>query len=101
MTIASKMHKAEAAKDQLNTAIHIMNQWTKPEYKIRELDCCILGFPEYYETHLAALIDKAAEVQTAIKTKSYAAADIKNKLGYNPETNLQKALVILNKLQYA
>lgn len=46
-------------------------------------------------------MNKAAEVQTALVMRSYAAADIKNKLGYNPETNLQKALVILNKLQYA
>lgn len=101
MTITSKMHKAEAAKVQLNTAIHIMNQWAKPEDKIRELDCCILGFPEHYETNRAALMNKAAEVQTALVMRSYAAADIKNKLGYNPETNLQEALAILNKLQYA
>lgn len=101
MTITSKMHKAEAAKDQLNTAIHIMNQWAKPEDKIRELDCCILGFPEHYETNRAVLMNKADEVQTAIETRSYAAADIKNKLGYYPETHLQKALVILNKLQQA
>lgn len=101
MTITSKMHKAHEAQIQLNTAIHILNQWAKPEDMIFELDCCILGFPEYYETNLAVLIDKAAEVQTAIETRSYAAADIKNKLGYNPETNLQKALAILNKLQYA